>query len=154
MKSKISDYSLLLFKIGYYISLLGTTLILLWIGFFKFTPIEAAAIKPLVEYHPFTSWMYSIMDVQTVSNVIGIIEIAIAIALLLSIRFHFFKIVATIGIVITFVTTLSFLLTTPGINAIKDGVFITDFFILKDIVMLGFGLMILHYPEAIKPKME
>lgn len=40
------------FLIGYYISLYGVAIVLLWIGIFKFTPTEAAAIKPLVENHP------------------------------------------------------------------------------------------------------
>jgi uncharacterized membrane protein YkgB len=41
---------------GYYISLFGAALILLWIGIFKFTPTEAAAIKPLVENHFLTDF--------------------------------------------------------------------------------------------------
>ncbi len=41
-----------IFQTGYYITLLGTAAILLWIGIFKFTPTEAAAIKTLVAHHP------------------------------------------------------------------------------------------------------
>ncbi|UZJ64504.1 DUF417 family protein [Sphingobacterium sp. KU25419] len=37
---------------GYYISLFGSFLILLWVGIFKFTPTEAQAIKPLIEIIP------------------------------------------------------------------------------------------------------
>ena len=43
-----------IYKLGYYVSLFGTVVILLWIGLFKFTPTEAAAIRPLLEHHPFT----------------------------------------------------------------------------------------------------
>jgi uncharacterized membrane protein YkgB len=50
------------YKIGYYISLFGASLILLWIGIFKFTPTEAAAIKPLVENHFLTSVVYDVMS--------------------------------------------------------------------------------------------
>ena len=32
-------------RLGYYISLFGIVLIMLWIGFFKFTPTEAAGIN-------------------------------------------------------------------------------------------------------------
>lgn len=46
-------------KIGFYVSYLSIFLILLWIGIFKFTPTEAEAIRPLLENHPFMSWMYS-----------------------------------------------------------------------------------------------
>ncbi|MGL6176462.1 MAG: DUF417 family protein, partial [Vibrionaceae bacterium] len=38
---------------------------------------------------------------------------------------------------VTFATTLSFLLTLSGVWKVVDGVPITEFFILKDIVFLG-----------------
>ncbi|MDA4697911.1 YkgB family protein, partial [Enterobacter hormaechei] len=56
------------FLIGYYISLYGVAIVLLWIGIFKFTPTEAAAIKPLVENHPLMGWLYNILSIQGVSN--------------------------------------------------------------------------------------
>ncbi|WP_293925827.1 DUF417 family protein [Sphingobacterium sp. UBA6320] len=34
-------------SVGYYISLFGSVLILLWVGIFKFTPTEAQAIKDI-----------------------------------------------------------------------------------------------------------
>jgi uncharacterized membrane protein YkgB len=42
----------------------------------------------------------------------------------------------------TFLVTLSYLGTTPGIWKMVDGVPVTDFFIIKDVMFLGFGLMI------------
>lgn len=131
-------------QIGYYISLFGAALILMWIGIFKFTPTEAAAIKPLVENHFLTFFVYKIMDVQTVSNLIGVIEIIIALLLIFSAKFVFLKRYAGIGMIITFLVTLSYLFTTPGIWKIVDGIPVTDFFILKDLMFLGFGLMIVQ----------
>lgn len=131
-------------RIGYYISLFGAALILLWIGIFKFTPTEAAAIKPLVENHFLTFFVYKIISVQAVSNLIGVIEIIIALLLIFSAKFAVLKKYAGIGIIVTFLVTLSYLFTTPGIWKIVDGVPVTDFFILKDLMLLGFGFMIVQ----------
>jgi uncharacterized membrane protein YkgB len=133
-----------LYPIGYYISLFGAALILLWIGIFKFTPTEASAIKPLVENHFLTFFVYKIISVQAVSNLIGVIEIIIALLLIFSAKFAVLKKYAGIGMIATFLVTLSYLFTTPGIWKVVDGVPITDFFILKDLMLLGFGLMIVQ----------
>jgi uncharacterized membrane protein YkgB len=132
------------YTLGYYISLLGAALILLWIGIFKFTPTEASAIKPLVENHFLTFFVYKIMSVHTVSNLIGAIEIIIALLLIFSAKFAVLKRYAGIGMTVTFLVTLSYLFTTPGMWKVVDGVPVTDFFILKDLMLLGFGLMILQ----------
>ncbi|KAB1228577.1 DUF417 family protein [Chryseobacterium viscerum] len=139
-KSKQNQLSL----IGYYISLFGAALILLWIGIFKFTPTEAAAIKPLVENHFLTFFVYKLTSVQTVSNLIGVIEIIIALLLIFSAKFAVLKKYAGIGMIVTFLVTLSYLFTTPGMWKVVDGVPVTDFFILKDLMLLGFGLMIVQ----------
>ena len=131
------------YQAGYYISLFGAALILLWIGIFKFTPTEAAAIKPLVENHFLTFFVYDIMSVQAVSNTIGIIEIIIALLLIFSVKFALLRKYAGIGMTVTFLITLSYLFTTPGVWKTVDGIPVTDFFILKDLVLLGFGLMII-----------
>ncbi|PQA90129.1 hypothetical protein B0A69_20855 [Chryseobacterium shigense] len=129
---------------GYYISLFGAALILLWIGIFKFTPTEAAAIKPLLENHFLSFFVYKIASVQTVSNAIGVIEIIIAGLLIFSVKFASLKKYAGIGMIITFLVTISYLFTTPGMWKIVDGVPVTDFFILKDLMLLGFGLMLVQ----------
>jgi len=131
-------------KIGYYISLFGAALVLLWIGVFKFTPTEASSIKPLIENHFLTFFVYKIVSVQTVSNAIGVIEIIIALLLIFSVKFASLRKYAAIGMIVTFLTTLSYLFTTPGVWKVVDGIPITDFFILKDLLFLGFGIMILN----------
>ena len=131
-------------RTGYYLSLFGAALILLWIGIFKFTPTEAAAIKPLVENHFLTFFVYKIMSVQAVSDLIGVIEIIIALFLIFSAKFAVLKKYAGIGMIIIFLTTLSYLFTTPGMWKVVDGVPVTDFFIVKDLMLLGFGLMIVQ----------
>ena len=109
-----------------------------------FTPTEAAAIQPLVVNHPLMSWLYNVLSVQGVSNLIGSVEILTAIAIVFAPYVHFSRVAASVGILTTFLATLSFLFTSLGTWKVVDGILITDFFILKDLVSLGFGLMILQ----------
>lgn len=134
--NRTKDYS----QAGYYISLFGSVVILLWIGIFKFTATEANAIKPLIENHPLSFWMYNVFSVQTVSNIVGTTELFVAALLLLTLKFNKLKVFAGIGLCIIFLMTLSYLFTTPGTWRVVDGVPVTDFFILKDIMYLGFGV--------------
>lgn len=125
-------------SIGDAISKFGLVLLLLWIGIFKFTPTEAKAIEPLMVNSPFFSWQLNLMPLQTVSNLIGAIEILVAIFILFEFKF---KKLAQIGYligVIMFLSTLSFLFTTPNMFGWKDGVLTTDWFILKDLLLLGY----------------
>ncbi|GET46336.1 DUF417 family protein [Capnocytophaga felis] len=145
MEKQISNCPLLdekIYKIGYYVSLFGTVLILFWIGIFKFTTAEANAIKPLVENHFLTFWVYDLMSVQAVSNIVGIIEIILASLLLLSPFFPKLGKYAAFGMIITFLVTISYLFTTPNMWRKVEWLPITDFFILKDVVLLGFSLML------------
>lgn len=129
--------------LGYTVSVIGVAIILLWIGIFKFTATEANAIEGLVKSSFMISWLYKVTSVQGASNIIGIVEIITAVCLLL----HFFWKKAGVfgGIlsIITFLITLSFLFTTPGIFSIVDGVLVTEFFILKDVMALGISLIVL-----------
>jgi uncharacterized membrane protein YkgB len=92
----------------------GLVLILFWIGAMKFTAFEAKAIKPLVETSPFLSWMYRIFDLQTVSNIFGITEIAFG--LMIGLRPISPRLTAfgSTAAVLMFLTTLTFLLSLPG----------------------------------------
>ena len=64
--------------LGAWIMRYGLVMVFLLIGFLKFTAAEAAGIQPLVVHSPLMSWMYAVLSVQGVSNLIGVIEIAIA----------------------------------------------------------------------------
>ncbi|MBL4914111.1 YkgB family protein [Shewanella schlegeliana] len=122
---------------GYLVGLAGVVLTLLWIGVFKFTPTEAEAIRPLVESHPLMNWMFSILSVQGVSNLIGITEIIVAIGMIVGIWKPKIGYWSGLAAIIIFITTLSFLFTLPGVWKLVDGVPVTEFFIFKDIVFLG-----------------
>ena len=130
-------------KIGYTIGVASAALILIWIGIFKFTPTEAAAIMPLVQHSFLMSWMYKIGSTQQVSDFIGLFEIITGLLLIAS---FWLKKAGGIGgylTVIIFLTTLSFLLTTPGVWKVVDGVPVTEFFIVKDLAFLAVGFMVI-----------
>ncbi|MGF1872209.1 DUF417 family protein [Photobacterium indicum] len=122
---------------GYLVALSGVVLTLLWIGVFKFTPTEAEAIRPLVESHPLMNWMFSILSVQGVSNLIGITEIIVAIGMVVGVWKPKVGYWSGLAAVVIFITTLSFLFTLSGVWKIVDGVPVTEFFIFKDVVFLG-----------------
>jgi reactive chlorine resistance protein C len=129
-------------KTGFYIALYGVAIILIWIGIFKFTPTEAKAIKPLVENSPLMRWMYNYMSELNVSKLIGVLEIITGVLLAsypLSAKMGF---VGGIMSSLTFLTTLSFLFTTPGAIQKIDGIWLPDAFILKDIMALGISIYI------------
>src|SRR5512140_1350255 len=91
----------------------GVVFLLVVIGAAKYFAFEAEGIRPLVEHSPFLSWMITAFGVQGASNVIGTIEIAIALAIASR---PIAPTVSAIGSglgVVTFLTTLSFLFTTP-----------------------------------------
>lgn len=132
-----------LFNAGYYVSVSGVALLLLWIGAFKFTPTEAEAIKPLVSNSPLMGWLYKWFSVQTVSSIIGSIEILIALLLVLSFFGKQFSRLAGVLSAITFLITLTFLFSTPGAVSKVDGIWVPDAFLLKDLVSFGVSLMVM-----------
>src|SRR3712207_5778648 len=59
----------------------GLVAILLYLGTFKFTATEAAAIGPLLAHSPFMSWLPTVFGVQGASNLIGATELLVAVLL-------------------------------------------------------------------------
>jgi uncharacterized membrane protein YkgB len=123
----------------------GLVGILLWLGTFKFTAVEAEAIQPLVANSPLMSWLYAVLSVQGASNLIGASELAIA-ALLVARPFSAHACaVGSLAAVAMFATTLSFLATTPGLWGFVAGYPLpvlngTGFFLAKDVFLLGAAL--------------
>jgi reactive chlorine resistance protein C len=121
----------------------GLVLIIAWFGAFKFTPTEAQAIQPLVANSPLLRWLYALLDVGGASRAIGSVELLIAGLIALrpwSPRLSAAGSLAAVGM---FVTTLSFLATTPGAWAHVDGFVVpgeAGAFIIKDLFLLGAAL--------------
>jgi uncharacterized membrane protein YkgB len=126
--------------VGIWVSRYGLVVVLLLIGVLKFTPGEAAGIQPLVAHSPLMSWMYSLLSVQGVSNVIGTIEIAIAVVIALRPFSPKASFVGSLGAIVTFVLTVTFLFSTPGAAQVTYGFPIlgeAGQFLIKDTVLLG-----------------
>ncbi|MCY1531648.1 Inner membrane protein RclC [compost metagenome] len=144
MEHQNTKNSTLLLKSGKIVLRYGLVVVLVWIGMLKFTSYEAEGIRPLAEHSPFFSWTYNFLSTRDFSNILGVIEIAIG--LLIALRPFSAKLsaIGSIGGVITFLITLTFLLSTPGV--IQEGMsfpFISGSpgqFLIKDIVLLGASL--------------
>jgi uncharacterized membrane protein YkgB len=112
----------------------GLVLILVLFGMTKFTAAEAAAIKPLISNSPIMGWLYGVLSEQGTSALIGTIEIATAILIAvrpISARASALGSALAAG---TFLTTLSFLFSTPGALAATHP---AHGFLLKDVVLLA-----------------
>lgn len=131
-------------NVGYLIGVLGVSLVLAWIGIYKFTPTEAKLIQPLVENHFAMSWLCNVISVQAVSNIIGATEIVVAIGLIVGIKNNKIAYLSGIAAALIFVTTLSFLLTTPNTWKVSDGVLVTNFFLVKDILFLAISVSVIE----------
>jgi uncharacterized membrane protein YkgB len=93
----------------------GLVVIVGWIGLMKFTAYEAEGIRPFVANSPLMSWVYGLMSVQAFSALCGGVEVAIA---LLIVARPFWPRASALGSALAvgmFLTTLSFLVTTPGV---------------------------------------
>ena len=128
-------------KLGAAIIRYGLALVLIWIGFLKFTPYEAEGIQGLVTNSPFFSWTYAAFGVRGFSNILGAIEIALGILICIKSFSPKISFWGSIGAIVMFISTLTFLLSTPGIIQMGFSFpFISPMpgqFLLKDIVLLG-----------------
>jgi uncharacterized membrane protein YkgB len=85
-----------------------------WIAAMKVTEYEAKGIQPLIANSPFLSWGYNVWSVHHFTMIIGTIELSIAILIALRRWFPTASAVGSLGAVFMFLTTLSFIITTPG----------------------------------------
>jgi uncharacterized membrane protein YkgB len=111
-------------------------LLLLW-GGFKFFDFEAAGIRPLIEHSPILSWLYPVFGVRGAAGLIGIIEVSAAI--LIGLR-RWRPDLSAMGSLLaagTFLVTLSFLISTPGVLAPTNPF---GGFLMKDVMFLGAAL--------------
>ena len=129
---------------GAYVFRYGLALIFLWIGLLKFTAYEAKNIEPLVTNSPIGSWAILSLGLQGLSNVIGIIEILIGLMIATRSFWPTVSAIGSIGAIITFLITLSFMLTTPGVWEPGYGFpalsGMPDQFLAKDLVLLGVSI--------------
>jgi uncharacterized membrane protein YkgB len=123
----------------------GLVVIVAWIGFMKFTEYEAEGIRLYVTNSPLMSWVYGTMSVRGFSAMLGVIEVAVAV--LIAAR-PFSPRACAVGSAVAvgmFLTTLSFLVTTPGVWEPTAGGFPAlsgkpGQFLIKDLALFGISV--------------
>ena len=118
----------------------GLVIVLLWVGAMKFTSYEAAGIAPLEMHSPLMNWLYVLMGQRNISNLLGVVEIVLGIGIALRYVYPLVSGIASLLSVGMFLTTLSFLFTTPGWEPTLGFPGISAMpgqFLLKDVVLLG-----------------
>ena len=128
-------------QIGAILLRYGLVVAIGWIGAMKATHYEAVGIQPLIAHSPLLSWGYSIWTVDHFTMIIGASELIIVALLAIRPWFPRASAIGSIGAICMFLTTLSFIITTPGwepslggFPALSGGV---GEFLIKDFVLLG-----------------
>lgn len=127
------------------VALVGLTsavaLVFAWIGAMKFTAYEAAGIEGLVASSPLIGWTHDVLSVRATAALIGAVEIALALGLVLGLRDPRIGRLAAVGVAGTLLVTLSFVLSAPGWEPSLGGFpalsIVPGQFLLKDVVLLA-----------------
>ena len=130
--------------------------IFVWFGFMKFTTYEADGIAPFIAHSPLLSWLHVLFGIQGASRVIGMLELATAAVLILG---AFNPLASALGALMscaTYLITLTFLATTPGVAEVTSGGFpaisaLPGQFLLKDLVLLAASICLLSASVVARP---
>jgi uncharacterized membrane protein YkgB len=119
----------------------GLVFVLLWIGAMKFTAYEAEGITGLVSNSPLMSWAYQLLSVRQFSSLIGVTELLIAAMIAARPLAPKLSAIGSALAVGMFLTTLSFLFSTPGVIEPSLGFpaisVMPGQMLIKDLVLLG-----------------
>jgi reactive chlorine resistance protein C len=119
----------------------GLVIVIGWIGALKFANFEAHQIQPLVANSPFMGWVYHVFPVYPLSALLGVFEVTAAALLAVKPVAPKLSILGSVMAIVLFVSTTSFLFTTPGVAEPAGGGFpaisLLGEFLLKDIPLLG-----------------
>lgn len=136
-------------KLGGYGIAASLAVVYFWFGGMKFTAYEAEGLVPLVQNSPLLSWMYDIFSVRGFSTFLGFVELSIG--LLIAGRLLSPTLSAVGGFLSAglFVTTLSFMVTTPGVFEASLGFPAISVapgqFLLKDVGLLAASVYVLGH---------
>ncbi len=119
----------------------GLAIVLLWVGLLKFTAYESEGIQGLVANSFLLSWAYSLFSVRTFGALLGVVEIILGALILLRPWAPRLSAFGSLGAILVFLVTLTFLLTTPGVWQPDYGFpFLSPMpgqFLAKDLLLLG-----------------
>ncbi|QRM36067.1 YkgB family protein [Microvirga sp. VF16] len=117
-----------------------------WFGGMKFTAYEAEGLTGLVGNSPLLSWVYPIFGVRGFSSLLGVLELSIGALIAARLVNPVYSLVGGALSAGLFVTTLSFMATTPGVFLPEVGYPAISVapgqFLLKDIGLLAVSLAI------------
>jgi reactive chlorine resistance protein C len=117
-----------------------------WFGGMKFTAYEAEGLVGLVGNSPFLSWVYSLFSVRVFSSLLGVLELSVGALIAARLVSPVYSLVGGVLSVGLFVTTLSFMATTPGVIVPELGFPAISVapgqFLLKDVGLLALSLWI------------
>src|ERR1700744_4386160 len=131
--------------------------IFLWFGCMKFTSYEAHGIEALIEHSPVIGWLNRSFGVQGSSDIIGVLELSTATALILGAFISIFSALGAAMSCATYLITLSFMFSTPGVTAAPLGGFPwlsgdIGQFLIKDLVLLAASLCLLLKSIQVAPR--
>ncbi|MCW8087590.1 DUF417 family protein [Sabulicella glaciei] len=132
-------------------TLLRLTMVLIFLSFGmqKFTAYEAAAIEPFLVHFPLLRWLHDLLGRQGASNLIGSVELLAGLGLAVGFfaRGSLPSLLGAAISVVTYLVTLSFLLTTPGVIVWQEGLPLSSpypgQFLMKDMVLLAASVFLL-----------
>jgi reactive chlorine resistance protein C len=125
---------------GRYLIRYALVVVIAWIGALKYTGYEAAAIQPLIAHSPIFSWLYSVLSVRTLAAILGSLEIVAALLIAIRPLSPRISVIGSAMGVLLFLSTLSFLFTTPGVTAASGFPVLSVLpgqFLLKDLVLVS-----------------
>ncbi len=122
----------------------GLAVVLIYVGLLKFTLYEAQNIEGLVANSPLMAWAYHLLGLRNLSNLLGVVEIALGAMIALRCWSPMICALGSLGAVVMFLITLTFLLSTPGVWQEGYGFpFLSAMpgqFIAKDVIAIGAAL--------------
>lgn len=117
-----------------------------WFGGMKFTAYEAEGLTALVGNSPLLSWTYSLFSVRGFSGLLGVLELSIGALIAARLLNPGYSLVGGLLSAGLFVTTLSFMVTTPGVFLPEVGFPAISVapgqFLLKDVGLFALSLWI------------
>ncbi|MBA3324502.1 MAG: DUF417 family protein [Rhodobacteraceae bacterium] len=131
--------------------------VFLWIGGMKFTDYEAQGVAPFIANNPLLSWLHAAFGIRGGARFLGVYEILTGIFLLGRFLSPSIAIVGAAMSILTYILTLSCMLTTPGVAAPEAGGFPAlsaeiGQFLAKDFVLLAASVYLLG--QALQARIE
>jgi uncharacterized membrane protein YkgB len=135
----------------------GLVIVIAWFGAMKFTSYESQGISHWVAASPLLSWLYNFMSIDGFGRLNGSIELITALLLAVKPWLPKLSVVGGVFASLFFLTTLSFMITTPGEGEASAGGFpvlsADGEFLMKDIALLGLSLFLLaDAADAVRKK--